>query len=295
MLLDMEVVLRYQGHGITSGDVQFLRELIAANPGMSRRQLSVKVCEAWDWRQENGRLKDMLCRSVMLALHRQNHIVLPPPSYVRVNPLASRPRPLAVEVDRTPIIASLRDLPPVTFAQVRRTTQEVQFNWLLESEHYLGYSRPVGEHLKFVASVGTRPVALFSWCSAPRHLGPRDRYIGWSPEQRQRALRLVAYNTRFLVLPWVQVKCLASHLLSRMTRMLPGEWEKVYHHPVVFAETFVDPLKHRGTCYRAANWVLMGRTTGRGKNDHTNKVNRSLKDVWGLALVENFRDRLLSA
>lgn len=291
----MEVVLRYQGHAITSVDVQFLQELIAANPGMNRRQLSRKVCEAWNWRQENGRLKDMLCRSVMLALHRQNHIVLPPISYVRANPLTSRPRPLPVDVDRTPIIASLRDLPPLTFAQVRYTTQEAQFNWLIESEHYLRYSRPVGEHLKFVVSAGIRPVALFAWSSAPRHLGPRDRYIGWSPEQRLRGIRHVAYNTRFLIPPWVQVKCLASHLLSRMTRMLPEEWEKVYRHPVVFAETFVDPMVHRGTCYRAANWVLMGRTTGRGKNDHTNKANRSLKDVWGLPLVEDFRDRLLRA
>jgi len=142
---------------------------------------------------------------------------------------------------------------------------------------------------------GLQPVALFAWSSAPRHLGPRDRYIGWSKELRQRNLRYVAYNTRYLIPSWVQVPHLVSHLLSRMTRMLSDEWQKVYGHPVYFAETFVDTARHRGTCYRAANWVFMGRTTGRGKDDQTHKPNRTLKDVLGLPLHDDFRTRLLAA
>lgn len=290
----MDVVLRYQGRAVTPAEVQFIKEFIAAHPEAHRRKLSELLCEAWNWRQENGALKGMVCRGMMLALHRAGHIELPPPRRKRTaNPLANRRRPQEVEVDRTPVCASLRELGPLEFIQVRRSSQEKLFNWMLASEHYLGYVHPIGESLKFMVLAGLQPVALFAWSSAPRHLGPRDRYIGWSQEVRQRNLRYVAYNMRYLIPSWVRVPHMASHLLSRMTRMLPEEWQKVYGHPVYFAETFVDTTRHRGTCYRAANWVFMGRTTGRGKNDHTNKPNRSLKDVLGLPLVQDFRGRLL--
>jgi hypothetical protein len=289
----MDVVLRHQGREITQAHVQFIRELIAANSAVSRRKLSAMLCEALNWRQPNGQLRDGWARTMMLQLHRAGHIVLPDVTPGRLNPLAVRQKPLPVEVDRTPLIGSLRDVGRVEVFSIRRTAQEKEFNYLMDSEHYLGYVHPIGEHLKFMAFAGMRPVALFSWSSAPRHLGPRDKYIGWSPEIRRQNIHLVAYNTRYLVLPWVQVPHLASHLLSRMTRMLPQEWQKVYGHPVYFAETFVDATRHRGTCYRAANWVFMGRTTGRGKNDQTNKPNRTIKDVLGLPLVEDFRERLL--
>jgi Domain of unknown function (DUF4338) len=231
----------------------------------------------------------------MLALHRANYIQLPPPRWKNKNPLMRRAQPTAVDVDHTAVRTSLPELGPLSFFQVRRTSQEKLFNWLLASEHYLGYVHPVGESLKFMVFAGMCPVALFAWSSAPRHLAPRDKYIGWSPETRRKHLHLVAYNTRYLIPSWIQVPHLASHLLARMTRMLSQEWQKVYGHPVYFVETFVDTTRHRGTCYRAANWVYMGRTTGRGKNDQTNKVNRTLKDVLGLALTDDFRDRLLSS
>ena len=157
---------------------------------------------------------------------------------------------------------------------------------------YLGYTHPVGEQLKYLVYVAARPVACFAWSSAPRHLGPRDRHIGWTGAARRRNIHLVAYNPRFLILPWVEVPHLASHLLGRMARMLPGEWERVYGHPVYFAETFVDRPRFAGTCYRAANWVFLGRTTGRGKASQSKRPNRSLKDVLGYALVSDFRQRL---
>jgi Domain of unknown function (DUF4338) len=291
----MEAVLRYRGRAVTPADVQFIRELIAAHPGKSRRKLSAVLCEAWNWRQANGSLRDMVCRSLMLALHRAGHIELPPVRWRIPNSLAVRRRPPPVEVDRTPVCCGLRELGPLVFQQVRRTPEEVCFNSLLESHHYLGYTQPVGEQLKFMVYAGTRPVALFAWSSAPRHLGPRDRYLGWSSERRQANVRFVAYNTRYLILPWVQVPHLASHLLARMTRMLPSEWEKVYGHPVYFAETFVDTTRHRGSCYRAANWVFLGHTQGRGKDDLTHRPNRTLKEVLGLALTAEFRQKLLCA
>jgi hypothetical protein len=290
----METLLRYRGRPVTADDIQQIRELIDAHPRESRRRLSQRLCEAWGWRQANGALRDMVARGLMLALSRAGYIELPAVKWRPPNPLSVRARPGLIEVQRAPISGKLHDLGELVFRQVRRTGEERSFNGLLESDHYLGYSQPVGEQLKFMVYAGERPVALFAWSSAARHLGPRDRYLGWHPQVRQRNIRFLAYNTRFLVLPWVQVPHLASHLLSRMTRMLPTEWEKVYGHPVYFAETFVDTTRHRGTCYRAANWQFLGRTQGRGKDDLTHRANRTLKDVLGLALVADFRERLSS-
>jgi len=197
-----------------------------------------------------------------------------------------------VLMDTTPLQEPLSQLGPLRFQQVRRTGDEPVFNSLIEHHHYLGYEQPVGEHLKYLVWVQGRPVACLAWSSAPRHLGSRDRFIGWSAQARRRNLRFVAYNSRFLILPWVQVEHLASHLLGHMARRLSGDWEQVYGHPIYFLETFVDPQRFRGTCYRAANWVLMGYTTGRGKDDQTNRPNRSIKEVLGYALTPRFRQLL---
>lgn len=290
----MNAVLQYRGREVTHDDVLSIRELIASYPGASRRSLSQKLCEQWGWVQPNGQLKDMVCRSLMLQLHRAGHIELPPPRYRPPNPLARREgrRPAVVEVDTTPVRCALAELGPLEFRQVRRTPHEALFDSLIETHHYLGYTQPVGEHLKFLVTAGDRPLACFAWSSAPRHLGPRDRYIGWCAQARRANVRYLAYNSRYLILPWVHVRHLASHLLGRMARMLSAQWEQAYGHPVWFAETFVDPTRFRGTCYRAANWVLLGQTTGRGHNDHTNRPNRPVKDVFGLPLDKRFRERL---
>jgi hypothetical protein len=274
-------------------DVAFIRALIAAHPEQSRRALSTKLCEAWGWVQANGRPRDMVCRSLMLELDRGGHIKLPAVRQRPPNPLAKRARPSAVvDIDRSPIRCRLADLGHLEFCQVRRTSQEALFNGLIEQHHYLGYTQPVGEQLKYLVYAAERPLACFAWSSAPRHLGPRDRFIGWSAAERRRNIHLIAYNPRFLILPWVEVPHLASHLLGRMVRMLSCEWERIYHHPVHFAETFVDAPRFKGTCYRAANWVFLGLTTGRGKDDQTKRANRSLKEVLGYPLTCDFRRRL---
>ena len=288
----MEPLLRYRGRAVTAADAHFIRELIAASPGESRRALSQKLCTAWNWHQPNGAPRDMVCRGLMLALSRAGHIELPALKRRPPNPFTARCRPPAIEIDRSPICMSLRELGPLTLRSVRRTSEETHFNSLLETYHYLGYAQPVGEHLKFMVYAGSRPVALFAWSSAPRHLGPRDHYLGWSAQARRQNIRGIAYNTRYLILPWVKVPHLASHLLSRMTRQLSAQWQNVYDHPVYFAETFIDTTRFAGTCYRAANWVYLGRTQGRGKDDLTHRPNRTLKDVLGLALTGDFRERL---
>lgn len=288
----METVLTHRGRHVTAGDVAFIRALIAAHPDKSRRALSVELCRAWNWVQPNGATRDMVCRSLMLELHRAGHIELPPVRQVPPNPLARRRRPEPVEIESTPIRGALKGLGPLTVRQVRRTQDERTLNGLIEQHHYLGYTQPVGEQLKHMVFAGDRPLACFTWSSAPRHLAPRDRFIGWTPAVRRAHIHLIAYNSRFLILPWVEVPHLASHLLGRLTRRLSSDWQELYEHPVHFVETFIHSERFRGTCYRAANWQMLGRTTGRGKDDQTGRPNRPIKDVLGLPLCKRFREKL---
>jgi len=270
--------------------------LIAQHPGATRRRLSLLLCEAWEWKQANGAPRDMVCRGLLLGLDRAGHIALPPARQRGFNPAArcqaqSWPA-VVVELDTSPLVVPLSTLRPLEFRPVRRTPEEPLFNALIEQYHPLRYIQPVGEHLKYLVYAAGRPLACLAWSSAPRHLGARDRFIGWSVEARRRNLRFLAYNPRFLVLPWVQVKHLASHVLGQMARRLAGDWERLYGHPIYFLETFVDPERHRGTCYRAANWVVLGRTTGRGKNCPNKRPNRSIKEVLGYPLTPRFRELL---
>jgi hypothetical protein len=284
--------LKYRGRIITEAHLLYIGEMIAAHPGASRRSLSKKLCEAWQWRQANGAFSDMVCRGLLVMLERAGQITLPTVSYVRHNPLANRVRPAPLLIDSTPIEGGLGELGPVEFQLVRRTGDEPLFNSLLEQHHYLHYEQPVGAQLKYLIWAQSRPIACLAWSSAPRHLGARDRYIGWSAEARRRNVRFLAYNTRFLLLPWVHVKNLASHILGRMAVRISEDWENQYGHPLYFLETFVDPERFPGTCYYAANWVWLGETTGRGKASNSHVPNRSIKHVLGYSLHPSFRQLL---
>lgn len=288
----METVIRYRGRVVTDKEVVFIREFIARNPGDSRWMLSRKLCQAWGWVQRNGALRDMVCRGLLLHLARAGHIELPPIRVRIVNPLVHRKKPSRIAIDQTSMEGKLSDIVPLEFRQVRRTGGEAMFNSLIAEHHYLGYCRPVGEQLKYIVFAKGRPIACLAWSSAPRHIGCRDRFIGWTKTFREKNLSLIACNTRFLILPWVRVSCLASHILGRMARILPRDWQRIYNHPLYYLETFVDQERFRGTCYRAAGWKHIGRTTGRGKNDQTHKVNRSIKGVWGKPLAKDFRFHL---
>ena len=291
-LPSMAIVFKYRSRQVTDTDAAFIRQLIEQNPTASRRRLSALLCQAWNWVQSNGVPCDMVCRGLMLQMHRAGIIELPPVRQAMFNPLAVRRRPKPVSVDTEPLAGGLKQIQPLEFRQVRRTKQERVFNGLIEQYHYLGYTQPVGEHLKYLVYALGRPIAALAWSSAPRHLGPRDRFIGWSAQQRRQNIRFLAYNSRFLILPWVTVPRLASHILGRMARMLSDHWNQLYGHPVYFLETFIDPGRFKGTCYRAANWILLGRTTGRGHKDNTKKPNRPIKEILGYPLSAAFR-RLL--
>jgi hypothetical protein len=186
----------------------------------------------------------------------------------------------------------LQGITPLEFVQVRRTPEEPLFNSLMEQYHYLGYEQPVGEHLKYLVKVDGQAIACLAWQSAARHLKVRDRYIEWSDEARERNVHLLAYNTRFLILPWVRVDHLASHILGCMAKRVPQDWQRLYAHPIYWLETFVDTSRFHGTCYRAANWQVIGETAGRGHRAPTFEQTRSAKQMLGLPLHRKFRELL---
>jgi len=284
---------RYRGQTIAPEQVAFLRQFIAAHPDSSRWKLSRQLCEVLGWKQANGALRDVVCRGLLLMLERAGQIELPPVRrHIRGQRRSERSRPAALLLDTTPLALPLAELGPIAIQPVRRTADEPLFHSLLEQYHYLGYEQPVGEHLKYLVWAQGRPVACLAWSSAPRHLGARDRFLGWDPPARRRNIHLIAYNTRFLMLPWIQAPHLASHILGRIARRISADWAQLYAHPIYLLETFVDPSRFRGTCYRAANWQVVGYTTGRGKDDHTNRPNRPIKQILVLPLRGDFRRRL---
>jgi hypothetical protein len=282
----------YRGREVSREDIAWIRQLLKDRPEWSRWKLSRELCEAWQWKQANGALCDMVCRGLLLMLHRAGEIELPPVKRVVRNRIAEHARPARVLVEERALQGPLGDLQPLEFVQVRRTPEEPLFNSLMEQYHYLGYERPVGEHLKYLVKAGGQVIACLAWSSAPRHLKLRDCYLGWSEEARERNVHLLAYNTRFLILPWVQVPHLASHLLGRMAKIVPQDWQRIYAHPIYWLETFVDPSRFRGTCYRAANWQVLGTTAGRGHRAPTFEQTRPVKQMLGLPLHRKFRELL---
>lgn len=290
-----DVLLSFRGREIRVGEVAFLRELIAQNPTLSRRALSAKVCEAWNWVQPNGQPRDMICRSLMLKLHRAGHIELPAPRFVAINNAIRHRRVRVFEnLDTSPLECSLRELGTLEIQQVRRRDGEDLFNHLIKEHHYLGYSRPVGEHLKYLVHAGNRPIACLAWSSAPLQLNLRDAYVGAPKEDYRHNLHLIAYNSRYLILPWVRVSQLASHLLARIARRLSADWQELYHHPIHLLESFVDIERFQGTCYRAANWRLLGRSLGRGTKAKHDAPDTSVKELWVYPLSQRLKERLVA-
>jgi len=289
----VQTILSYRNLTISSSQLLSLQALITENPTDCRSELSRKACRLFDWVQPNGILRDMVCRSLLLKLETAGHIALPPrrglPPQLKGKP--NRQTELILD-DASPLHSPLRTILPLSTVQVRRTKAESLYKHLINRYHYLGYTQPVGEHLKYVVYCAHRPIACISFGSAPRHIGSRDRFIGWDQHTRRRNIHLLAYNTRFLILPWVRVPHLASHILGLIGRRISNDWQQLYNHPLYCLETFVDTERFAGTCYKAANWIYLGVTTGRGKNDMTHRCNRSIKAVWGFPLVKDFREKL---
>ncbi len=288
----MDAIITYRKRIITQDDLCFIRRVIEEHWSEGRSAISRLLCQAWDWRQTNGQLKDVVCRGLLLQLERSMHITLPPRLRNNNNSTRRRNPPAIIEVCQSPVTTPVKSLHPINLHQVRRTPKEKLFNSLIQQYHYLGYAQPVGEHLKYLVYSGDTLLACFCFSSVPYAMDCRDSFLGWSKEARELNRHLLAYNTRFLILPWVRVPHLASHLLGLVSRTIANDWQTIYHHPILWLETFVDTERFAGTCYRAANWIRLGLTSGRGKYNNTHKQLTSIKAMYGYPLSRDFRKRL---
>ncbi len=282
-----------QGHSIGSTELAEIRRLLTGHPSWNRSRLSVELCCRWNLRGPDGTPKDMACRNLLLKLHRAEHITLPPRQ--RLSPNAHRNRPTDCVDHRTgPVVADLRSLGPLSVAVVARATEEERlFNCLISRYHYLGLRSTVGENLKYLVCFGNgRPLACLLFGSAAWKTHARDSFIGWDRPTRERNLQQVTNNTRFLILPWVRVRCLASRVLSLVARRVQADWRSKYGHGLHLLETFVDTSRFHGTCYRAANWIELGQTTGRTRNSTSSRPQTTRKAVFVLPLSLHFRREL---
>ena len=282
-----------QGRLICPEEVARIRAWLEAHPHSNRTRLSRHLCLAWNWRNGAGQLKDMAARSLLLKLEAQGQIRLPPRRTASVNGLRNRPA-APRDHDPSPVEGSLQALQPVRVEPLQEGgSQAALFLFLLQRYHYLGHRNCVGENLKYLARDREgRLLACLLFGSAAWKAAARDRWIGWSAEQRPRHLHLVTNHTRFLVLPWVRVPHLASHLLGQVAVRLSADWQQKYGHPIYWVESFVEPQRFAGTCYRAAGWVEVGRTTGRTRNDRAFQIQVPAKAIYLKGLVADFRRRL---
>jgi len=276
---------------LTSADLEFIQNIIYQNWDKGRTQISKILCQKWNWFQPNGQLKDMACREVLLTLYRKGLINYPPGVHDGNNKKRNQSIPF-VPIDKTPLNTELSDLEPVELKLVRNTDLETLYNSLVQEHHYLGFRQIVGNHLKYMAFIGKRPVACIGWGSAAWSVKSRETFVGWNKKTKENNLHFVANNTRFLILPWVSVKCLASKILALNAKKISDDWLKVYHHPIYLLETFVEQNRFKGTCYKAANWILTGQTKGTAKRGHDHLFHGKIKDVYMYPLRKNFREKL---
>jgi hypothetical protein len=279
-----------QGRELFPRDIELIRRLIADNPDWHRTRLSKHICQLWNWRTDKGLLKDMACRSMLRKLEQRQLIVLP-----AARTSGNRARKIKdVSHPTEPIIESLAQLRPIEIAMVaKRGHDDDLFHCLMDRYHYLGCRGHVGEHIKYlVYDRRRRPLACLLFGSAAWKTQVRDRFIGWEATTRQANLQMMTNNTRFLILPWVQVKNLASHILAACVRRLRHDWQQRYGHDLCLVETFVDRSRFAGTCYQAANWMCVGQTQGRSRQDRYKRLTVPVKDLYLYPLMDDFRQRL---
>ena len=277
----------YCGREFSAGDIQAIKCLMEQNPSVKRTPLSRKLCELFDWTKPNGELKDMTCRVALLRMQADGLITLPPS---RMPGGRGRPHfpPTAATDAQTPMLQPVHELARLTLRPITGTAASRLWNEYIARYHYLGYTPMSGSQLRYNVFVGEQLVALLSFGASAWKLAGRERFIGWQERERLKNLQLVVNNARFLILPWIQSKGLASKILSKIARQLPLDWHQRYGYRPVLFETFVETERHRGTCYKAANWIHVGQTTGRGKKSTVHHQIIPIKDVWLYPLRKNF-------
>lgn len=282
--------MRYCGRIFSADEINFIQNLIAAEPGISRYRLSTKVCEGLNWRRPDGKLKDMSCRVAMLRMDSDEVIKLPPPK--RNKPPIYGVHPEIERAVMPPDDIAEVDLRQLVVEIVEKKSDSLLWNTFVQRHHYLGHQPMPGAQLRYFIRSKNTVVALLSFGASAWKTKPRNDFIGWTDKQRQQNLHLVVNNARFLILPWITCKNLASRILGMVSRRLADDWEARYSYRPVLLETFVDDSRYRGTCYRAANWHALGKTQGRGKIDRLHKYEEPIKTIWVYPLIADFRNRL---
>lgn len=286
-------IITVQGRQLKFDDIENIKFLIVDNPSWSRTKLSKELCARWRWYRRDGSLKDMSCRSMLLKLERRGLLELPSPLHDGCNRSRGQQTP-GIPHSTVAIEADLASLQPVRLLEVRGGGYyEDLFNCLLNNYHYLGFKTTVGEYMKYlVVDRSERPLGCVLFGAAAWKAKARDEYIGWSIPEREKNLNDLTSNTRFLILPWVRVPHLASHILGQALRRLNNDWRKRYAHEVCLVETFIDRSRFMGTCYRASNWRKVGETVGRSRQDRHHKIRVPVKDIYVYPLKKNFRETL---
>lgn len=282
-----------QGRQIGPMELASICQLTTGHPDWSRWRLSKKLCEDWDWRNEAGQFKDMAARALLLKLEQRGHIQLPARRRKAFNRMRHS-QVLPLDWDQSPRAGQLSDLGPLQLFEISSDRlARRQLRSALAQFHYLGFGGTVGENLQYIVrDAGGEMVAGLVFGSAAWKCQDRDRFIGWTAEQRQRHLHFVTNNTRFLILPWVRIKNLASWALSAVVRRLSPDWQAKYGHPIYLVETFVQRDRFGGRAYRAANWTGVGSTTGRTRQDRKRVIQQPIKDIYLYPLHRNFREAL---
>ena len=282
-------MIRYSGRDFTPKEINQIRSLIKQHPEFNRLRLSKEVCQMFQWLKPDGNLKDMSCRVAMLRMQKDGAIVLPPPSHAKgaVKKVKFTP----ATDPQSPVVCAVNELPPLSLQMVSKTTSAL-WNEYIERYHYLGFTPLPGAQLRYFIIAGKQIVALMGFGAAAWQTAPRDQFIEWNHDQRKRNLPLVTNNARFLILPWIQSKNLASKILSLTARQLPNDWEEKYNIRPVLLESFVQKDRFAGTCYKAANWIKLGQTKGRGKLGPSGKISVPIKDIWVYPLNKKFRSVL---
>lgn len=281
-----------QGQTVSAEDVEAIRALIAAHPTWHRTRLSQELCRYWGWVAANGQCKDMAARALLRKLDAEGLISLPAPVRSANNVFRHR-ADTALSIEESPIEAALAALLPLQLSSVHGEGEQRLFRALVQRYHYLGYRGAVGENLKYlIYDRQGRVLSCVLFGAAAWTMACRDRFIGWERTERERHLALLANNMRFLIVPWVRVSHLASHILGRIARRISHDWQVKYGHRLVLLETYVEQRRFAGTCYRAANWVCVGKTQGRSRNDRRKRLRVPVKSVWLYALTPHFRSQL---
>ena len=283
---------RYCGRDFSNQELALIRQLISENPSASRAVLSRLTCQALHWYKIDGGLKEMSCRVAMLRMHDDGLIKLPPPRH-RYCP-ANNVQFTSATAPKPKINKPVDALPCVQLRIVMGRQQSRLWNEYIHRYHYLGYKPLPGAQLRYFVISENNIIALLGFGASAWQCAPRDKYIGWTHDQRKKKLQYIVNNARFLILPWVKCKNLASKILSLTSHRLSRDWQGHYGYQPVLLETFVERDRFAGTCYKASNWVLVGQTKGRGKLGPAGKISVPIKDLWLYPLERNFRHILTS-